>query len=57
MFCFNAKALQYAVCNTVVGKEKYALLKKILLDYLNSQLDKNCAVKESVFSLGEKRKR
>jgi len=52
MFCFNAKAMQYAVCNTPVGREGYLRVKKMLLDYLNSQLDKNCGVRESVFSLG-----
>jgi hypothetical protein len=51
MFCFNAKAMQYAVCNKVVGKEEFLRVKKLLLDYLNSQLDKSCEVKESVFSL------
>jgi len=51
MFCFNGKALQYAVCNTPVGREQYLRLKKMLLDHLNSQLDKSYAVKESIFSL------
>lgn len=52
MFCFNAKALQYAVCNVLVGREEFMRLKKMLLEYLNNQLDKSCEIKESVFSLG-----
>lgn len=52
MFCFNGKALQYAVCNTVVGREEFLRLKKMLLDYLNGELDRGCEIRESVFSLG-----
>jgi hypothetical protein len=57
MFCFNAKAMQYAVCNTPVGKEEFLRLKKMLLDYLNAQLDKNFEVKESIFSIGTRKGR
>ncbi len=52
MFCFNAKALQYAVCNKVVGKAEFLRLKRMLLEHLNAELDKDCSIKESVFSLG-----
>ena len=52
MFCFNAKALQYAVCNTVVGRGEFLRLKKMLLEHLNAELDRDCGIKESVFSLG-----
>jgi hypothetical protein len=55
MFCFNAKAMQYAVCNTVVGREEFLRLKKMLMDSINLQLDKNCAVKESIFSIGKQK--
>ncbi|MFA6328456.1 MAG: hypothetical protein WCY41_03350 [Candidatus Micrarchaeia archaeon] len=51
MFCFNAKALQYAFCNQVVGKEEYARLKKILLDYVNAELEKNGGLDASIFSI------
>jgi hypothetical protein len=51
MFCFNAKALQYAFCNQQVGKGEYLRLKKILLDYVNVQLGKKGALDASIFSI------
>jgi hypothetical protein len=57
MFCFNAKALQYAAFNTVVGKEEYLRLKKILLDYVNFELEKKGALEESVFNIPSRQKK
>jgi hypothetical protein len=57
MFCFNAKALQYAAFNQVVGKQEYLRLKKILIDYVNSELEKNCSLEESIFNLPEKKRK
>jgi len=57
MFCFNAKALQYAFCNEVVGKEEYARLKKILLDYINRELEGKGALDASIFNIPVKKKK
>jgi hypothetical protein len=57
MFCFNAKALQYAFCNQPVGKEEYARLKKILLGYVNRELGEKGALEESIFNIPAKKKR
>jgi hypothetical protein len=51
MFCFNVKALQYAVGNQAVGKEEYARLKRILLDYVNNELGERGNLKENIFAI------
>ena len=57
MFCFNAKALSHAFCNEAVGKEEYARLKKILLDYINSELEEKGALDASIFNIPVKKKK
>jgi hypothetical protein len=57
MFCFNAKALQYAAFNQVVGKEEFMRLKKILLDYINRELEEKGEIEESIFCLPARKKR
>ncbi|MCX6770334.1 MAG: hypothetical protein NT051_06725, partial [Candidatus Micrarchaeota archaeon] len=57
LFCFNAKALQYAFCNQMVSKEEFLRLKKILLDYVNSELEKKGALEESVFNIPAKKRK
>ena len=52
IMCFNAKNLSYAVGNTVVGKEKFAKVKGILLEWINGELERNRSVPLSIFNLG-----
>lgn len=51
ILCWNLKGKRYAVLNQEVGKEKYLQVKKMLLDYLNGQLDAKRRVDRSVFAL------
>jgi len=51
ILCFNAKSLRYAVGNTQVGKEEYLRIKKLLLDYINAELDSKNGLGISVFSI------
>jgi len=55
MFCFNAKALSHAFCNQQVGKEEYARLKKILLDYVNAELEEKGELDASIFNIPVKK--
>ncbi|MFA6213951.1 MAG: hypothetical protein WC717_01605 [Candidatus Micrarchaeia archaeon] len=57
LFCFNAKAMQYAAFNQVVGKEEYARLKKMLLDYVNRELEEKGSLEASIFSIPAKKKK
>lgn len=57
MFCFNAKSLQYAVGNTVVGKEEYARIRKMLLDYLNRELGEKHSVGITIFAMPKGRRK
>jgi len=52
LFCFNAKSMRYAVANVEVGPEKFAKVKKILLDYVASELKakKDCAL--DIYNVG-----
>lgn len=51
ILCFNAKSLRYAVGNTEVGKEEFTRIKKMLLERINSELDKESEVSFGVFSV------
>ena len=51
IFCWNSKGLRYAVFNQQLPKEDYLKLKKMLLGYLNSQLDAKKKVGQTVFGL------
>lgn len=51
MFCFNVKSLNYAVCNTEVGREEFLRIKKILLDYINKQLDEKKRIEMDIFEI------
>lgn len=51
IFCCNVKGLRYAVFNTQLPKEEYLRVKKMLLDYVNGQLDAKKRVGQSVFNL------
>ena len=54
ILCFNVKGKRYAVLNQEVGKEEYATVKRMLLDYVNAELDSRRAMKRSVFALSGK---
>ncbi len=55
IFCFNAKGLRYAVFNQQLPKEEYFRIKKILLDYINNELEKKGGLDISIFSLGTRK--
>ncbi len=52
IFCFNAKGLRYAVCNTQVSKEEYARVKKMLLEYVNGKLERDGKLDVSAYNIG-----
>ncbi len=52
IFCCNAKNLRYAVCNVQVGKEEYERIRKILVDYVLSELEKKGSLDFDVFEVG-----
>ena len=56
LFCFNAKGLRYAICNKEVGKAEFLRIKKLLLEFINSELEKKGRLEKGIFSLGVKRK-
>ena len=51
MFCFNAKSLRYAIGNTEIGREEYLRIRKILLDYVNKELDEKKGLGLGIFSV------
>ena len=56
ILCFNVKGLRYAVLNQQVPKEEYLRIKKMLLEFVNSELEKKGGLEMDIFSLGAKRK-
>lgn len=52
MFCFNAKNLTYAIGNVEVGKEQFEKAKKMLLEWMNKNLEKKKEVPLSIFDVG-----
>jgi hypothetical protein len=52
MFCFNTKNLKHAIGNAEVGKEAYQTAKKMVLDWIGSELEKNKEVPLSIFNVG-----
>jgi hypothetical protein len=55
MFCFNAKSLRYAIGNVEVGKEKYAEIRKKVLDGMCGRLEKEKDLGISIYDLGSRR--
>ncbi|MCX6778422.1 MAG: hypothetical protein NT157_06085 [Candidatus Micrarchaeota archaeon] len=53
IFCFNAKSMSYAICNTPVSREEYSRIKKMLLAYVNKELDEKNSLGLSIFNLSE----
>jgi len=51
ILCFNLKGARYAILNQSVSKEEYMRVKRMLLDYINGELEKKGALERSVFSL------
>lgn len=51
MFCFNAKNLSHAIAGTKFAPEKYAQLKKGLLEQISQELEKNKSLKWDVYTL------
>jgi len=51
LLCFNAKNMQYAVGNTVVGKEQFLRIKKMLLGKIAKDLKEKRRTELSIFSL------
>lgn len=51
IFCFNAKGLRYAVLNQQLPKGEYLRVKKMLLDYINSELERKGCLDADIFSL------
>ena len=51
ILCSNVKGKRHAVLNQEVGKEKYLEVKKMLLGYVNAELDRKKSVARSIFSL------
>lgn len=57
LFCFNVSGIRYAVCNMPVSREEFARVKKLLLDYVNGELDRAGRLEESIFNIWKKRKK
>lgn len=56
LFCFNAKGLRYAVGNQQVSPEEYRRVKRMLLDYITSELEKKGKLGLDIFGLGSRPK-
>jgi len=51
ILCFNLKGARYAVLNQPVSKEEYMRVKRMLLDYVNKELEEKGELERSIFSL------
>ena len=51
ILCFNVKGLRNAVGNTSVSREEFERVKKLLLDYINKELDEKRGTELSIFSI------
>jgi len=56
ILCSNVKGMRYAVLNKQLPREEYARVKKMVLDYVNAELDKKKKCGRSIFSLFGKEK-
>ncbi|MFA5049785.1 MAG: hypothetical protein WC501_02145 [Candidatus Micrarchaeia archaeon] len=52
IFCFNAKNLRYAVCNEILPKEKFFEIKKMLVEDMIRNLEKNHYLETDIYNLG-----
>ncbi|MFH1448737.1 MAG: hypothetical protein ABIG39_07800 [Candidatus Micrarchaeota archaeon] len=55
MFCFNVKNKEYAIGNEEVGREEYLRVRKILLDYINKELEEKKSLEMGIFRIPKKR--
>jgi hypothetical protein len=51
MFCFNTKNKSYAIGNVEVGREAYLQVKKVVVEQLASQLEKNNKLSFDIFAI------
>ena len=56
ILCSNVKGMRYAVLNKQLPREEYARIKKLVLDYVNSELDRKKKCGRSIFALADKKK-
>lgn len=52
MFCFNTKGKRYAIGNAEFSREKYMEIRKIVLSDMLNSLEKNGAVRFSIYDIG-----
>ncbi|MFH1448032.1 MAG: hypothetical protein ABIG39_04155 [Candidatus Micrarchaeota archaeon] len=52
MFCFNTKNKRYSIANVELERKEYLRIKKILLDFINKELDKKKSLELSIFNIG-----
>jgi hypothetical protein len=52
ILCFNLKGARYAILNQPVSKEEYMRVKKMLLDYINGELERKGGLEKDIFALG-----
>jgi hypothetical protein len=53
ILCFNLKGARYAILNQSVSKEEYMRVKRMLLDYINGELEGKGELQRSVFSFSQ----
>ncbi|MFA6908218.1 MAG: hypothetical protein WC263_05320, partial [Candidatus Micrarchaeia archaeon] len=52
ILCFNLKGARYAILNQPVTKEGYMRVKRMLLSYINGELERKGGLERSIFALG-----
>ena len=56
ILCFNLKGARYAILNQSVSKEEYVRVKKLMMDYINGELEKKGELERSIFELAGAKK-
>ena len=56
LFCFNTKSKRYAVCNAEIGKEQFDEVKKMVQEWVISELQERKTVPVSVYDIACGRK-
>ncbi|MCX6770552.1 MAG: hypothetical protein NTX79_00700 [Candidatus Micrarchaeota archaeon] len=51
LFCSNVKGMRYAVLNQQLPREEYARVKKLMLDYVNAEINTKKRCSRSIFAL------
>ncbi len=52
LFCFNTKNLRYAIANNVVGRETYEKARKMLCEYILSELKTKHKLDINIYNIG-----